>query len=134
LAQGWIPAVLEIQLRRNKSRFYQRLLAMDPQEARSLVDDFLKERTLTELYDQIVIPALSMAEEDRHKGALDATRENFVMDNITELIVEIAEHSPELNVSDDVAPSIFAGEPPACCVWPLPIGRTSRRRRKHALP
>lgn len=54
---------------------YQRLLAMDQQEARSVVDVILKFRTLIELYDLVFIPALSLAEQDRHSGAIDAARE-----------------------------------------------------------
>jgi hypothetical protein len=30
-----------------------------------------------ELYDSVLIPALSMAEQDRHTGALDTAREEF---------------------------------------------------------
>jgi hypothetical protein len=48
---------------------------MDQQEARSVVDVILKFRTLIELYDLIFIPALSLAEQDRHSGAIDTARE-----------------------------------------------------------
>ncbi len=77
------------------AHFYQRLLAMDEQEARVLVSSFLKERSLIELYDVVMIPALSMAEEDRHKGALDETRETFIIRSISEFVAELADYEPQ---------------------------------------
>ncbi len=59
------------------AQFYQRLLAMDSAEAHTIFEDFLKSRPLIELYDSVFVPALAMAEQDRHKGALDETRETF---------------------------------------------------------
>lgn len=77
------------------AQLYQRLLAMDQTEARAVVDTFLKDRSLVELYDQVMIPALSMAEEERHQGALDETRENFLIQSINEFIADLAEHGLE---------------------------------------
>ena len=54
------------------SRFYQRLLAMDPDEAIDIAEDYLQQNSLVSLYDDLVLPALSMAEQDRHNGDLDA--------------------------------------------------------------
>src|SRR5438270_2305487 len=53
-----------------EARIYQRLLAMDNQEARAVADHYLKDHSLVQLYDSVLIPALTMAEHDRHKGAL----------------------------------------------------------------
>jgi hypothetical protein len=60
-----------------EAQIYQRLLAMDLVEAHAVVGESLKGRPLVELYDSVLIPALSMAEQDRHKGALDTAREEF---------------------------------------------------------
>ncbi len=72
------------------AHFYQRLLAMDELEARAVVSSFLEGHSLLELYDVLMIPALSMAEEDRHKGALDHTRETFLIRTISEFVAELA--------------------------------------------
>ena len=77
-----------------EAQIYQRLLAMDQLEARTIVDRFLKGRTLVELYDSVLIPALSMAEQDRHKGAIDAAREEFLFLSINEMIAEFSEYQP----------------------------------------
>ena len=71
------------------AQLYQRLLAMDQQEAREVADLALKERTLVEVYDQVFVPALMMAEQDRHKGRLEAAREEFLFLNINEMVAEM---------------------------------------------
>jgi hypothetical protein len=75
-----------------EAQLYQRLLAMDQLEAHTVVNQFLKGRTLVELYDSVLIPALTMAEIDRHKGAIDAAREEFLFLSINEMIVEFSEY------------------------------------------
>jgi predicted PurR-regulated permease PerM len=77
-----------------EARLYQRLLAMDQPEAQSIVGHVLKGKSLVELYDSVLIPALNMAEQDRHKGAIDAAREEFLFLSINEMIVEFSEYRP----------------------------------------
>jgi hypothetical protein len=73
------------------AQLYQRLLAMDQLEAHTIVGEFLKGRPLVELYDSVLIPALSLAEQDRHKGAIDAVREEFLFVSVNEMIAEFSE-------------------------------------------
>ena len=75
-----------------EAQIYQRLLAMDQPEAHAIVDRFLKEKPLVELYDSVLIPALSLVEQDRHKGAIDTTREEFLFLSINEMITELSEY------------------------------------------
>jgi predicted PurR-regulated permease PerM len=81
-----------------EAQVYQRLLAMDDMEARAVVDRFLSENSLLELYDSVFIPALTLAEQDRHKGALDAAREEFLFLSVKEML---AEFSSEAQKSGD---------------------------------
>jgi len=74
-----------------EARFYQRLLAMNYDEAVDIAEEFAAEKSLAELYDQIFIPALSLAESDRHRGVLDPERERFIFDTTRELIQELPE-------------------------------------------
>ena len=89
-----------------EAQIYQRLLAMDQLEAHTIVEQFLKGRPLVELYDAVLIPALSMAEQDRHKGAIDAAREEFLFLSINEMIAEFSEYQPAADSSseEEVAP------------------------------
>jgi predicted PurR-regulated permease PerM len=73
-----------------QARLYQRLLAMDQAEAQSIIDVVLKERPLIELYDSVLIPALTLAEQDRHRGVIDAAREEFFFLSLNEMIAELS--------------------------------------------
>jgi predicted PurR-regulated permease PerM len=73
------------------SRFYQRLLAMDHEEARQVLEKCLEGKTLEELYDSVLIPALSLAEQDRHQNRLEDEHQKFICQSTRELIDEFWE-------------------------------------------
>jgi predicted PurR-regulated permease PerM len=77
------------------AQLYQRLLAMDPLDARIVVDAFLKDGTLIQLYDTVLAPALVMAEQDRHRGAIDSEREEFLFLNVNEMVTEFSEYAED---------------------------------------
>jgi predicted PurR-regulated permease PerM len=104
-----------------EAQIYQRLLAMDQPEAHAIVTRCLKETSLVELYDSVLIPALSMAEQDRHKGAIDPTREEFFFLSMNEMITELSEYQPEPLPS----PAEGAAAPPAPA--PAPAQQTAAR-------
>lgn len=72
-------------------RFYQRLLAMDGDEAADMVVDDLAKRPLEEVYDGMVVPGLEMAERDRHRGDLDESRQEFLHQTVREIIADVGE-------------------------------------------
>ncbi len=80
-----------------EAHFYERLLAMDQDEARAIVDRYLKNNSLVDLYDKVFIPTLTLAEQDRCKGQLDEVRSNFLFLCVGELVAELAEYQ-EANV------------------------------------
>jgi hypothetical protein len=69
--------------------FYQRLLARDEREAGEILETNLKDRSLEETYDEVLIPALVLAEEDRLHGELEEGTERFVRQAARELIEEL---------------------------------------------
>lgn len=73
------------------TRFYQRLLAMDIEEANDLVEDSIKESSLLDVSDTILIPSLRLAEQDRHSGGLSPEKEKYILENLNELVVDIFE-------------------------------------------
>jgi hypothetical protein len=82
-----------------KTRFYQRMLAMDLEEATEVAEEFLKSgKPLEQLFDEVIIPALSLAEQDRHRGRLDDVREQYIFQNTRILIEDITERVEELSV------------------------------------
>jgi len=102
-----------------EAQLYQRLLAMDQPEARSIVEAFLKTgKPLVELYDSVLIPALTLAEQDRHNGALDTAREQFLFLSINEMIAEFSEQpASNLSGADDAGPELArAGRIRVLCI------------------
>ncbi len=98
-----------------EAQVYQRLLAMDDHEARAVADVYLSENSLVQLYDSVIMPALTMAEQDRHKGALDPAREEFVFLSIKEMIAEFSEQTAAAEPSDtDAAGDAQLERKPAC--------------------
>jgi hypothetical protein len=80
--------------------FYQRLLALDQEEAREIADKYLIENSLAQLYERVIVASLRMAELDRHQDALDEEREAFILQSTREMIedwgTELNSHrSPE---------------------------------------
>lgn len=61
-------------------RFYQRLLARDPEEAEELVDDARTTQSALEICDDMIIPALVLAEQDHQRGALDEEARQYIVE------------------------------------------------------
>ncbi len=86
-----------------EAQVYQRLLAMDDHEARAVADIYLSENSLVKLYDSVILPVLTMAEQDRHKGALEPAREEFVFLSIKEMVAEFSEQTAPSEPADPEA-------------------------------
>jgi predicted PurR-regulated permease PerM len=89
--------------------FYERLLAMDQREAHAVATRFLENKSLVQLYDSVLIPALSLVEQDRHQGNLDDVRCNFFFLSIGELIAELTDYRPK-DAPDTPEPSRSSGQ------------------------
>ena len=105
-----------------EAQIYQRLLAMDQPEAHAIVTRCLKEKSLVELYDSVLIPALSLAEQDRHKGAIDPTREEFLFLSINEMITELSEYrlAQDSSTAENAAAPSVPAEQTAARILCLP--------------
>ncbi len=66
--------------------FYQRLLAMDLEDARAIAETYLKENSLENLYETVILPALKLAEQDYHSQGVDDITRNFMFQSVRELI------------------------------------------------
>ncbi len=123
-----------------EARFYERMLAMDQGEARRLADSFLdrathpgtknprakhrgvpvlQPRTSLDLYDEVLLPALALAESDRHKGILEEHRATFFFQSAAELIAERAKAagiSPILPLFDLAHPLLVQACCPVVCI------------------
>jgi predicted PurR-regulated permease PerM len=89
------------------ARFYQRMLAMDSQEAREVLEASLQNHSLEEVYESVLVPALELAEQDRHNNVLDEFTERFIYESTKELVEEIYESR---NHVDEAADHLETGE------------------------
>jgi hypothetical protein len=112
-----------------EAQLYQRLLAMDQPEAHAIVVRFLKEKPLVEFYDSVLIPALSLAEQDRHQGAIDTTREEFLFLSINEMITELSEYqlARDSSSAEDAAAESGPAERLGARIICLPWSRRAMR-------
>jgi len=69
--------------------YYQRLLAHDQREAADIIDTCLKDKSLENIYDSVLIPALVMAGQDRLQGDLDEESVAFIHQTTREFIDEL---------------------------------------------
>ena len=106
--------------------FYQRLLALDQQDAQNVLETLGKDQPLITVFDEIVIPALAMAERDRHTGQLDAKREDFIVKASTNSSRSWPKPSPRPATGNPVPPASSAfrrtmqptKSPPPCAPFP----------------
>jgi hypothetical protein len=89
-------------------RFYQRLVSHDQDGAIVVVDAALKERPRAEVFDQILVPALSRAGRDAARGELEESDMAFIRRVIGEILDDL-EGTEEMSVKSP-APS-GEGEP-----------------------
>lgn len=78
------------------AQLYQRMLAMDSDEIETLASQLIEERSLAAFYSDVLLPALQLAEQDRHQGTLAEVRQTFILDTCRELIEELERESPAL--------------------------------------
>jgi len=84
-------------------RVYQRLLSLDQDEAGELLHDYRKERGLECVYDEVMIPALAMAERDRHTEQVDTQRDTFIHQAMRDLIEELGDAQKTENAAAALA-------------------------------
>jgi CheY-like chemotaxis protein len=75
-------------------KFYQRLLARDPEEATELAEEYLEDESLDKLYDAVIMPALALAEQDRLRGSLDRETVREIAEDTIGVVEELAEDEP----------------------------------------
>jgi predicted PurR-regulated permease PerM len=88
-----------------EQQFYQRLLAMDQEEARTIAESHLKGNPLESLYESVFVPALRLAEQDHHVEGLDDDTRAFIFQSTRDLIEDLgdrlAEERPPENSKSD---------------------------------
>ena len=73
--------------------FYQRLLANDPEEATEQAEEFVKQRSLAEFFDEVVIPALIRAQIDSDDGALLPERRLMIKQGVRAMLEDLSDEA-----------------------------------------
>jgi predicted PurR-regulated permease PerM/methanogenic corrinoid protein MtbC1 len=94
-----------------EAHYYQRLLANDQREASQVLETHLKGASLQDLYDTVLIPALHLAEQDRHRNELDDSTVAFITQTTKDLVEELSlrqyESKPEVAVERNADPRVL---------------------------
>ncbi len=82
-------------------RFYQRLLSQDEEEAIEIVEEFLNANCIEALYDEVLIPALILCEEDRQRRILEGIKYQYIVESTRELIEELSERDRNTSLNSE---------------------------------
>jgi predicted PurR-regulated permease PerM len=66
--------------------YYQRLLAEDDDEAAEIVEEYIKTHPVESVYDELLVPALTLARRDRARGHLSPDEERIVVRATREIL------------------------------------------------
>ena len=103
-----------------EARVYQRLLAMDQEEAAQIVESEAKGRPPAESFDELILPALRLAKADLHRGNLERDQADGVFEAAKALAEDLAPVDqatapagrvvcvPAFDHADEVAASMLA--------------------------
>ncbi len=74
-----------------EAKVYQRLLAAEYDDVFHCTQEYLKDKALIDLYQDVLIPALAMAEHDRQAGRLEDGQDRFIYRSLRDLIEELGD-------------------------------------------
>jgi predicted PurR-regulated permease PerM len=74
---------------KTETRLYQRLLAMDLEEASDIVAEECNAKPFVEVCDSLFIPVLSEIERDQHRGMLDEHKQQAIFQALQELLDDL---------------------------------------------
>ncbi len=108
-----------------EEQLYQRLLAGNTEAATEIAETFIIEHSSQQFYDQVAIPALRLAENDRQRSAAEAGYKYRIAESMTAVIREVADQRLQLirkgeNATDQTAKLPRALGVPDLCI----AGRT----------
>jgi hypothetical protein len=92
-------------------RFYQRLVALDQEGAMAFIEEESKRIPRVEIFDTILVPALSRAERDAARDELDEKEQAFVWRVVGE-VLDAMEDTPEFSLAAATASKPVDGKPP----------------------
>jgi hypothetical protein len=83
--------------------YYQRLLAMDQDEAAEIVEKHLTTHPAEQIYDDLLVPALNFVRRDRDLGRLTENDEQFVFQATREILDDLNTRERQITASSSYA-------------------------------
>lgn len=94
--------------------FYQRMLAGDPDEATRQAEIYLKEKPLTDYYDEVAMAGLVLAQRDVNRGVLDHDRQLHIRETVAGLVEDLADHAPPDAAAAEAVPPAWCAQGVLC--------------------
>jgi hypothetical protein len=95
-----------------KIGYYQRLLAMDQDEALEILEDYLSTHSREQVYDEVLIPALSYAKADLRQNKISEREGQFIFNATREILDYLASGDLKFPASsENGAPSASVERP-----------------------
>jgi predicted PurR-regulated permease PerM len=96
-------------------RLYQRLLSSNRDEADAVLEDALRESSILEVCDAIIVPAMLRAEEDHDRGTLTDAKRQSILEHVNEWVDERLEMMTPAR-SRFASPEPLAAQPTILCI------------------
>ncbi len=92
------------------AQFYQRMLSRESEHLLDLASRYIAEHSLEQFYEAVFVPALLLAEEDRHSGALADARQGFIVESSRDLLEELERADDKLSGAEpDAGRALIVG-------------------------
>jgi predicted PurR-regulated permease PerM len=78
---------------RPHASYYQRLLARDREEAKEVVEQYVREHGLEKVYDNVLLPCLVLARRDRKRNGLTVDEEEFIYQTTQAILDRLPEQA-----------------------------------------
>jgi len=104
-----------------EAKVYQRLLAADYDDVFQFTQEYLKVKTLIDLYQDVLMPSLAMAEHDRQAGRLEEGQDQFIYRSLRDLIEELGDLHRSAVKAEAGEPAALAGVPARGAMIPAPV-------------
>jgi GAF domain-containing protein len=116
-----------------EEQLYQRLLAGNLEEAVEIAEDYVDAHSSREFYDNVAIPSLRLAENDRQRSTTDTNYRRLIADTAIRVVREVEDHIREKASTHEVSDEAVAGLAPSRGEAPPPsvlclAGRTELDR------
>lgn len=104
---------------RPEVRFYQRLLADDQHEAADILEELLETTPLEQVYDTVLVPALTRVKTDRAANRLTDQEQAYIVQATADILDDLVPHRPPEHGDPSLAPTRLDAAP-AVLVLGLP--------------